>query len=119
MNFSIARYVIVALSLFLVTPAQSAPSDCQVLLEQFQKVLGEIGNADTYKEARLQNVPTVKIISDAAGRFGGKLLTLEKIGHRWGSKVSETKFDPQGDPRWFIETLGPKGAKVFGFYAHT
>jgi hypothetical protein len=89
---------------------------CAKALQVLHSLLEKSGEAQTFGESRRHRKQTVKIIDEIDGLHGGKLRRVRKIGSTWGSGRTTLKgFDPQGDPRWFIETLGPKAAAFFGF----
>ncbi|MGZ3695650.1 MAG: hypothetical protein ACXWQO_16180 [Bdellovibrionota bacterium] len=82
--------------------------------------MGKKAIASTYEEVLKVSSPTVEVIGSNEGRNGGKLLLLKRTGKSWGSSnvtpgAGGFGYDMQGDPRWFIETLGEEGASRFGF----
>lgn len=81
-------------------------------------VLDGTGKADTVEEMNQWRDPSIRAIGSKNGRHKGKLITLERTGPTWGSfhSTAENKnFDPQGDPRLFIETIGKEAAEFFGY----
>ena len=77
--------------------------------------------ADTNAKRRRVHVPVVKSAGWLSGRHGGRRLVLERFGKQWstsfGTNWTEEGFlsDAQGDPRWFIETVGARAAAYLGF----
>ncbi len=106
-------FVLVGLA---VSQAWATRADCEKALLAVQAVLGEGPKTEIYDdESRRQHSPTIKIESVVAGEHGGQRLVLRRTAARWLSDYRSVRFDPQGDPRWFIETMGPEAAEFFGF----
>lgn len=89
---------------------------CADFFQQVNDLSGSPGIADKFDDIKEIEIPSVDVIESVEGYHGGQRLKVrKKDGHRWGSSNTTTGFDPQGDPRWFIEVLGPKAAAFFGF----
>jgi hypothetical protein len=104
--------------LVFLAPAVSLASvrDCEASLRAVQEALGDNPKTEAYDEsARFRTTPSVDTIGSAPGRHGGRILTLHKTGTRWLSDHRTVGYDPQGDPRWFIEVMGYEAAEFFGF----
>lgn len=69
----------------------------------------------TLPKHELPTESTVNFEGEVAGRHGGKGLLLRKTGAKWVSTHRTTSYDPQGDPRTFVDVLGEKAAAFFGF----
>ncbi len=101
-------------------PAGSGSQDteirCATFFEQVSQLAESPGEADSFVDISLIETPTVDVVQEVAGQHGGKLFLIQRRdGAQWGSVNKTVGFDPQGDPRWFIEILGPKAAAFFGF----
>lgn len=88
---------------------------CNDILLQISKDFGEQAFSDNPVAAMLVDEPTVTIVNDLPGPHGGVVHRVQKIGPSWGSSFTTTGYDFQGDPRWFVETIGAEAAKFFGF----
>jgi hypothetical protein len=96
-------------------PVSAKLDPCQRLLETLGQLAPAPAMADTQLEMIESTKPTVQVEDERPGVHGGKLLFLKRVGIRWSSNVRTVQFDAQGDPRWFIETVGEKVAAFFGF----
>gem|GEM_PF-4692805 len=106
------------LSILTCPPASATRAACELALRTVQAAVGEgprTENYDSSVKGETDARPTVEVVQSEAGVHGGKILTLERIGARWISDYRTVQFDPQGDPRWFIEVMGPRAAEFFGF----
>lgn len=110
-------YLQLILLFWLASPQAGATrADCEKALLAVQAVLGEGPKTESYSHgARGQSSPTVRIEASIQGEHGGQRLVLKRTGARWLSDYRSVNFDPQGDPRWFIETMGSEAAEFFGF----
>lgn len=60
--------------------------------------------------------PTVQIVHVVVESNNDRFFLLRPLsGEDWFSSYSLRGFDPQGDPRWTMDSLGPYLAEVFGF----
>lgn len=105
------------LLLFLAGPGAFATrTECEKALLAVQAALGENPRTEVYNdESRRTSKPTVALEKLIPGMHGGQLLILTKTGTRWLSDYRTVQYDPQGDPRWFIEVMGHEAAAFFGF----
>lgn len=60
-------------------------------------------------------VPTIAVKAVRPGEHGGARRLLQRVGPQWVSNYRSVDYDPQGDPRWFMELVGTDAAKFFGF----
>ncbi len=103
-------------SIFGSVPASATRAECEKALLAVQAILGEGPKTEMYDdEGRRQTEPTVTVIRNFKGKHGGRRLILEKVGASWLSNYATVSYDPQGDPRWFIEVMGTEAAEFFGF----
>jgi hypothetical protein len=83
---------------------------CELALANLNSKLGS-----TIDFGDIVSKPSAHVESAANGIHGGRLLTLVRDGNSWASMSAAEPFSPQGDPRWFIQLVGPEAAEVFGF----
>jgi hypothetical protein len=93
--------------------------DCSMLLEQAKQEISSDLTPDQ-KAISLVDTPrilmqTVQKVSERPGIHGGKQLQLQRLDESWFSHYTTTQFDPQGDPRTFITSVGSDVAQYFGF----
>jgi hypothetical protein len=102
---------------FLLAAQAWAQTDCEKALHSIQAALGGGPTTEVYDdEARERTAaPSVTLEETFAGEHGGKRMILRKTGAHWLSNYRSVRFDPQGDPRWFIETMGAEASEFFGF----
>ncbi len=103
----------------LLASAQGAapvPATCKDHFAELEEKLAKNSLVtSTTEEIIAQSEPTVRQIGSQPGQHGGQLIVLERTGPSWGSRANTRGFDFQGDPRWFVETVGPEAASFFGF----
>lgn len=88
--------------------------NCFELINELRAQIGTVGAHAQLDKA--DEASTAKIGEPVDGRHGGKRLTVRRTGSQWMSNyTSKFGVDPQGDPRWFIEAVGPEAARFFGF----
>ncbi len=86
----------------------AAPIQCSDILQVSHEAI-----TTNFSEATSRS--TVEITNEINGSHGGKLLVLHKSGETWVSQFITFHFDLQGDPRWFIGSVGENVAAFFGF----
>jgi hypothetical protein len=103
------------LSAFLPSFARCAEAECAKFLLALHQEFDVEGISDIHGEFLHMKEPTIALDKMVSGQHGGQLLVLKKIGDGWGSQASTIGYDPQGDPRWFIDIVGPEAAAYFGY----
>lgn len=80
---------------------------CRVLLES---VHAKSSDSTSNFSVRIEPAPK-------SGKNGGQIYTIKRKSPQipWLSDASSHNAALQGDPRWFINTFGDKGAEAFGF----
>ena len=115
-SLPLAYLQLVLLISLAAPPAGATRADCEKALLAVQAVLGEGPKTEIFNdESRRQSSPTISIESYERGEHGGRRMVLKRTAARWLSDYRSVRYDPQGDPRWFIETMGPDAAEFFGF----
>src|SRR4051812_5519693 len=104
--------------LHLVVEAEhSALPACAVGYAELRAEIGG-GRVGAGLMMRERTSSTIKITGHRDGKHGGKIQLIERIGDTWGSFYSTKEnsyFDPQGDPRLFIDAIGEEAAAYFGY----
>ncbi|MGH1467456.1 MAG: hypothetical protein ACRBBP_01055 [Bdellovibrionales bacterium] len=95
-------------SLSLLSNTALANPQCSSFLKPAHEVI-----TTNFSEATSR--PTVEVGHEIHGPHGGKLFIVKKNGETWVSQFTTFKFDLQGDPRWFIGSVGESLAAFFGF----
>lgn len=106
------------LGLALASVARASPErlTCQVVFERLFRTLKDGNFSDPLHVTRAIKDQTVFHIPSLKDERGDEYYVFEKNGKLWGSSASTNNFDPQGDPRWFIEVIGTDLAHVWGLY---
>ncbi len=91
--------------------------DCTTLLKNLINEIQETGltNRNYGNYDSWIRTPTIRTVKFKNGNHGGQLIQIELIGDTWFSDHRTVKYDPQGDPRMFIEVVGGDMADFFGF----
>ncbi|HVJ64953.1 MAG TPA: hypothetical protein VM901_06840 [Bdellovibrionota bacterium] len=93
---------------------------CATLLRALRERLGG-GTRDvteTYDEllARKTTRQSVFFESGLRDELDRLFWIFQRRHGEWGSQASTTGYDPQGDPRWFLEVMGSDVAHVWGYH---
>jgi hypothetical protein len=113
----IATVLMVSTAAYAVEAPTLNGTSCAALLVKLQSAFdGKIQTTDYFENPSLHpRMPSVEVRDRRKGRFGGNRLVLHRINAKWVSMYTTVTYDYQGDPRWFIETLGIEAARYFGF----
>lgn len=109
------------LAILALPQAFATTTDCETALASIQAALGETPKTEVYDEASRAKIygrdqkPTLMVDKYIEGAHGGKRIVIRRTGARWLSDYRSVRYDPQGDPRWFIEIMGAEAAEFFGF----
>jgi len=90
---------------------------CQDLLLELQASLAELGfsSPDDVFLNLAPEEPSITLTSTSKDSHGQTLNHFKKSSEQWLSQSRSNPYDPQGDPRWFIEILGHQASKKLGF----
>jgi len=105
------------LGLVYASPSFAHRTECEKALLALQAKLESSVESDNFLSVMHEEpaAPSVEVIAHRPGEHGGRRLVLQKTGAGWASNYRSAQYDPQGDPRWFIEVIGNEAARFFGF----
>lgn len=110
---------VIFLALFATSVAahQVESANCGDLFRHYLSQLFVSDRVDEFSTSTRMSIrtPTCKSVGEVGGVHGGKLIKLERVEKTWVSQYSTVTYDPQGDPRWFIDTIGDEASEFFGF----
>ena len=118
MHFSLVLRALLAVLPLAWSAGSKAPPvihGCERVLLEVQTRLGPAVSDDFLGPVAPDREPTIRQVHELFGQFGGRTFVIERTGGRWVSAHRTVRFDPQGDPRWLIDILGPEAARFLGF----
>jgi hypothetical protein len=91
---------------------------CATLFEYLASQMPDSGFTTSALDVFQNHKKSVRFVESLIDQHGDTFWVYQKKeeANAWGSSYKNNRFDPQGDPRWFLEVLGDDAAQVWGFY---